>query len=198
MGSDVHGPLKRKHSGPISVPGFDHLEFEPYSETFELGGDTKEFVQKIKREEEQYKQLDELAEKCVKLVRNAESGNLPSLYWKVGDEIYSYERRLPRQRESYEKKSNLLDRLALKIRRTMGKISLRYLRKIYDYRRLVSEIEIDDSIPWSVQFEFLELGSNKKIWNYFARLYKDGRLTNKEEIRNAIDRFRKTRSLPKP
>jgi len=198
LGSDVHGPLKRKHSGPISVPGFDHLEFEPYSETFELGGDTKEFVQKIKREEEQYKQLDELAEKCVKLVRNAESGNLPSLYWKVGDEIYSYERRLPRQRESYEKKSNLLDRLALKIRRTMGKISLRYLRKIYDYRRLVSEIEIDDSIPWSVQFEFLELGSNKKIWNYFARLYKDGRLTNKEEIRNAIDRFRKTRSLPKP
>ena len=198
MGSDVHGPLKRKHSGPISVPGFDHLEFEPYSETFELGGDTKEFVQKIKREEEQYKQLDELAEKCVKLIRNAESGNLPSLYWKVGDEIYSYERRLPRQRESYEKKSNLLDRLALKIRRTMGKISLRYLRKIYDYRRLVSEIEIDDSIPWSVQFEFLELGSNKKIWNYFARLYKDGRLTNKEEIRNAIDRFRKTRSLPKP
>jgi len=198
LGSDVHGPLKRKHSGPISVPGFDHLEFEPYSETFELGGDTKEFVQKIKREEEQYKQLDELAEKCVKLIRNAESGNLPSLYWKVGDEIYSYERRLPRQRESYEKKSNLLDRLALKIRRTMGKISLRYLRKIYDYRRLVSEIEIDDSIPWSVQFEFLELGSNKKIWNYFARLYKDGRLTNKEEIRNAIDRFRKTRSLPKP
>ncbi len=190
--------MKRKHSGPISVPGFDHLEFEPYSETFELGGDTKEFVQKIKREEEQYKQLDELADKCVKLIRNAESGNLPSLYWKVGDEIYSYERRLPRQRESYEKKSNLLDRLALKIRRTMGKISLRYLRKIYDYRRLVSEVEIDDSIPWSVQFEFLELGSNKKIWNYFARLYKDGRLTNKEEIRNAIDRYRKTHSLPKP
>ena len=189
--------MKRKHSDPISVPGFDHLEFEPYSETFELGGNTKEFVQKIKREEEQYKQLDELADKCVELIRNAESGNLPSLYWKVGDEIYCHERKLPRQRESYEKKSNLLDRLALKIRRTTGKISLRYLRKIYDYRRLVSATEIDDSIPWSVQFELLELGGNKKLWNHYARLYKDGKLTNKEDIRNSIDKYRKTHRLQK-
>ena len=197
MGKNFHRPLKRKHTGPISVPGFEHLDFEPYSEKFDLEGDTKQFVQRINREEGQYKQLDDLADRCIQLIRNAESGNLPSLYWKIGDEIYIYERKLPRQRESYEKKSNFLDRLALKIRRTMGKISLRYIRKIYDYRRLVDETEIDDSIPWSVQFEFLELGTNKKTWNYYAKLYKEGKLTNKEEIRNSIDKYRKTHRLPK-
>jgi len=190
--------LKRKHPGDISVPGFEHLDFEPYSEKFDLEGDTKQFVQRINREEGQYKQLDDLADRCIELIRNAESGNLPSLYWKIGNEIYTYERKLPRQRASYEKKSNFLDRLALKIRRTMGRISLRYIRKIYDYRRLVSEEEIDDSIPWSVQFEFLELGKNKKTWNYYAELYKGGKLTNKEEIRNSIDKYRKTHRLPRP
>ena len=188
--------MKRKRSDPIRVPGFEHLDFEPYSETFELGGDTKEFMQRISREEKQYKQLDELAERCIQLIRDAESRNLPSLYWKIGDEIYTYERKLPRERESYEKKSNFLDRLALKIRRTMGKISLRYIRKIYDYRRLVNETEVDDSIPWSVQFEFLELGNNKAVWERYAKLYKEGKMTNKEEIRKSIDRFRKTHRLP--
>ena len=129
-----------------------------------------------------------------------ENSQLASPYWKIGDLILSYENTLPAtsRRESFEKKSNYFDRLAEKIHRQTNSFSLRYIRKIVDFRKLVTEEELDDSIPWSVQFEFIELGKNKRAWKHYADLFHSGKMTDKLEIRASIDTFRKRGVLPKP
>ncbi len=207
MGRHIHGksreePLKKKPgSKPITIPGYGNLEFEQYSQTFDPTTDEKDFVKKIKREEGRFKELDRLASQCVGLLEKAqaEGSDLASAYWKIGDLIVSYEKTLPAtsRRESFEKKSNYFEHLAKKIHRQRGKFSLRYVRKIVDFRNLVTERELDDSVPWSVQFEFLELGDNKKAWKHYADLYRQGKMTKKEEIRASIDAYRQTRVLQK-
>lgn len=156
-----------------------------------------EFVEKIKAEEEYDKKLSEIAKKCINLLDEAETSDRASTYWKIGDLIHRLEESLPpeHKRESYQKRSNYLDRLADKIKESAGTMSMRYIRSIYKYSILLKLDEIDDRIPWSIQFEFMELGKDKKAWEHYSNLYLEKKLTEKMKIRHSINEYKKSKKI---
>lgn len=180
----------------IKIPGFEDIEFEEYdiAKLASLDEDPEEFAKKVLKEEDFDKKLKDLALKCSELLKAAEKSDRASNYWYIGDLLVTQDKKLSvkRDRKSYEKKSNFLERLSKELN-----VSLRYLRAIYDFRALRRKNEVDDSIPWSIQFEYMELGDDRKAWKHYIKLYKSGKLTQKEKIRESIDDYMKTHKLPR-
>jgi hypothetical protein len=146
-----------------------------------------------------------LSETCAEILLGINHQRKSSLYWRLGRSIADFE---DRHSEALEKgKARFLQVLASRMSVVLAKKrngdgtvpSLRFFRAVENFGRLRLSNQIDDSVPWSIHFELLALGSDNQAWDEFIELYKSGRVRSKDVMRRMVAsrKGRGTSTLPK-
>ena len=171
----------------------NEIEVEEY-ESFSLEGldaDPEEIIKRADQEEEDDRRLEQLVEIIRPLYQNARGSEKAVNYWNIGMAINDFDGRLPRKankRESWLRKTNILDRLHQKLQQ--GGLSTWQMESMINFNKHWKIEEISPKITWSF-YQELALKSERLPRNSIKsleRLIIEGKITEHKKLREHLEK----------